>query len=102
VIGNLIFRQPLKYDTPWPVSLLMIVIVIALSGVIRAPRRRSSRDGHEQLPTLGCSQGAGALGVIVTADAVYGQVIGGTMSLFRCPLASPDCSGRTAPASPRS
>jgi ABC-2 type transport system permease protein len=39
-IGNLIFRQPLKYDTPWPVSLLMIVIVIALSGVILERRVR--------------------------------------------------------------
>ena len=24
-IGDVIFRQPLRYDTPWPVSLLMIV-----------------------------------------------------------------------------
>ena len=39
-IGNLIFRQPLKYDTPWQVSLLMIIIVIALSGVILERRVR--------------------------------------------------------------
>ena len=39
-IGNLIFRQPLKYDTPWPVSLLMIVALIALSAVILERRVR--------------------------------------------------------------
>jgi ABC-2 type transport system permease protein len=33
-VGDVIFRQPLKYDTPWQVSLLMIVGLIALSGVI--------------------------------------------------------------------
>jgi ABC-2 type transport system permease protein len=39
-IGNLIFRQAPKYDTPWPVSLLMIVIMIAVSGVILERRVR--------------------------------------------------------------
>lgn len=39
-IGNLIFRQPLRYDTPWPVSLLVIVGVIALSGIILERRVR--------------------------------------------------------------
>src|SRR6195256_277449 len=39
-VGNLIFRQPLKYGTPWPVSLLMIVGLIALSGVILERRVR--------------------------------------------------------------
>jgi len=39
-IGDVIFRQPLKYDTPWPVSLLMIVGLIALSGVILERRVR--------------------------------------------------------------
>jgi len=39
-IGYLIFRQPLKYDTPWPVSLLMIGLLIALSGVILERRVR--------------------------------------------------------------
>ena len=39
-IGDLIFRQPLQYDTPWPVSLLMIVGLIALSGVILERRVR--------------------------------------------------------------
>ena len=35
-----IFRLPLQYDTPWPVSLLMIVALIALSGVILERRVR--------------------------------------------------------------
>jgi ABC-2 type transport system permease protein len=39
-IGDLIFRQPLKYDTPWPVSLLIVVGVIVLSGVILERRVR--------------------------------------------------------------
>ena len=39
-IGNLIFRQPLKYDTPWPVSLLMIVGLIAVSSAILERRIR--------------------------------------------------------------
>src|SRR5215213_1768209 len=39
-IGDLIFRQPLKYDTPWPVSLMMIVGLIALSGIVLERRVR--------------------------------------------------------------
>src|SRR3954465_13450478 len=39
-IGDVIFRQPLKYDTPWPVSLLMIVGLIAVSGLILERRVR--------------------------------------------------------------
>jgi ABC-2 type transport system permease protein len=39
-IGNLIFRQPLQYATPWPVSLLMIVGVIVLSVVVLERRIR--------------------------------------------------------------
>jgi len=39
-VGNIIFRMPAKYDTPWPVSLLMIVGLIALSGVILERRVR--------------------------------------------------------------
>ena len=39
-IGDLIFRQPLKYDTPWPVSLFIIAGVIVLSGVILERRVR--------------------------------------------------------------
>jgi len=39
-IGDLIFRQPLKYDTPWPVSLVIIVGVIVLSGIILERRVR--------------------------------------------------------------
>ena len=39
-IGNVIFRQPPKYDTPWPVSLFMIILGIVLSGVILERRVR--------------------------------------------------------------
>jgi ABC-2 type transport system permease protein len=39
-VGDVIFRQPLKYDTPWPVSLAMIVALIALAGVILERRVR--------------------------------------------------------------
>ena len=39
-IGDVIFRQPLKYDTPWPVSLMMIVGLIVLSGVVLERRVR--------------------------------------------------------------
>lgn len=39
-IGDLIFRVPLRYDTPWPVSLLVIVGLIALSVSILERRVR--------------------------------------------------------------
>jgi ABC-2 type transport system permease protein len=39
-IGDMIFRQPQRYDTPWPVALLMIVLLVALSGVILERRVR--------------------------------------------------------------
>ena len=39
-VGDVIFRQPLTYDTPWQVSLLMIVGLTALSGVILERRVR--------------------------------------------------------------
>ena len=39
-VGNAIFRLPLKYDTPWPVSLFMIIAIVALSGFILERRVR--------------------------------------------------------------
>ncbi len=39
-IGNVIFRLPLSYATPWPVSLLMIVGLIAVSAVVLERRVR--------------------------------------------------------------
>lgn len=39
-VGNVIFRQPLKYDTPWLVSLLVIVALVVLSAVILERRVR--------------------------------------------------------------
>src|SRR3954470_9525068 len=39
-IGDLIFRQSSKYDTPWPFALLAIVGVVALSGLVLERRVR--------------------------------------------------------------
>jgi ABC-2 type transport system permease protein len=39
-VGDLIFRLPLRFDTPWPVSLLVIVALIAVSGLILERRVR--------------------------------------------------------------
>jgi ABC-2 type transport system permease protein len=39
-VGDVIFRQPPKYDTPWPVSLFMIVGLIVLSAVVLERRVR--------------------------------------------------------------
>jgi ABC-2 type transport system permease protein len=39
-VGNVIFRLPPKYDTPWLVSLLMVVGLIALSGLVLERRVR--------------------------------------------------------------
>jgi ABC-2 type transport system permease protein len=39
-VASVIFRQPPKYDTPWPISLLIIVGLIAVSGVILERRVR--------------------------------------------------------------
>jgi ABC-2 type transport system permease protein len=39
-VGDVIFRQPPKYDTPWPVSVFMIVGLIVLSGVVLERRVR--------------------------------------------------------------
>jgi ABC-2 type transport system permease protein len=39
-LGDLIFRQPSRYDTPWPVALLVIVGLIAVSGLILERRVR--------------------------------------------------------------
>ena len=36
----MIFRLPLKYDTPWPVSLLVIVGLVAGSALILERRVR--------------------------------------------------------------
>jgi ABC-2 type transport system permease protein len=39
-VGSAIFRLRPEYDTPWPISLLMIVALVALSGVILERRVR--------------------------------------------------------------
>jgi ABC-2 type transport system permease protein len=39
-VGDMIFRLPREYDTPWPVSLLMIAAVIAASSLVLERRVR--------------------------------------------------------------
>jgi ABC-2 type transport system permease protein len=39
-VGDVIFRVPLRYTTPWPVSLLVILALIGLSGLILERRVR--------------------------------------------------------------
>jgi ABC-2 type transport system permease protein len=39
-IAAVIFRQPLRYTTPWPVSLLVILVLVAVSGVVLERRVR--------------------------------------------------------------
>jgi ABC-2 type transport system permease protein len=39
-VGNIIFRMPAKYDTPWPLSLLVIVVTVALCGWVLERRVR--------------------------------------------------------------
>ena len=39
-VGNIIFRMPAKYDTPWPVSLLVIVVTGAVCGWVLERRVR--------------------------------------------------------------
>ena len=39
-MGDVIFRQPLEYHTPWPISLLMILVIIVISGVVLERRVR--------------------------------------------------------------
>jgi ABC-2 type transport system permease protein len=39
-VGDVIFRVPLRYTTPWPVSLLVILALIGVSGLILERRVR--------------------------------------------------------------
>jgi ABC-2 type transport system permease protein len=39
-VGDVIFRVPLHYQTPWPVSLLLVFALIAASGVVLERRVR--------------------------------------------------------------
>jgi ABC-2 type transport system permease protein len=36
-----IFRQPLQYDTPWPIALLVLLLLIGLSGLVLEKRVRA-------------------------------------------------------------
>jgi ABC-2 type transport system permease protein len=39
-VGDVIFRLPLRYETPWPISLLTIVVLVVVSGLILERRVR--------------------------------------------------------------
>jgi ABC-2 type transport system permease protein len=39
-IGDLIFRVPLRYQTPWPIALVMIVVLVGVSALILERRVR--------------------------------------------------------------
>jgi ABC-2 type transport system permease protein len=39
-VGNVIFRLPPRYDTPWPVSFLTIVLLVVVSGLVLERRVR--------------------------------------------------------------
>ena len=39
-VGDVIFRVPPRYDTPWPISLLTIVVLVVASGLILERRVR--------------------------------------------------------------
>jgi hypothetical protein len=39
-IGDAIFRLPLRYDTPWPLSFAMIVLLVVVSVVVLERRVR--------------------------------------------------------------
>jgi len=39
-VGDVIFRVPLHYQTPWPVSLLFVVALVAISALILERRVR--------------------------------------------------------------
>jgi ABC-2 type transport system permease protein len=39
-LGDLIFRQPPRYETPWPIALLMVAGLIAVSGLVLERRVR--------------------------------------------------------------
>jgi len=40
-IARAIFRQPLQYDTPWPVALLVLAVLIAVSAFVLEKRVRA-------------------------------------------------------------
>jgi ABC-2 type transport system permease protein len=39
-IGDLIFRVPLRYQTPWPIALVMIIVLVGVSALILERRVR--------------------------------------------------------------
>ena len=39
-LGDAMFRVPLRYSTPWPVSLMMVVALVLLSAVVIERRVR--------------------------------------------------------------
>ena len=39
-VGDAIFRLPLRYDTPWPVSLAVLITLVALAAFVLERRVR--------------------------------------------------------------
>jgi ABC-2 type transport system permease protein len=39
-IGDLIFRVPLRYQTPWPIALVMIIVLVGVSALVLERRVR--------------------------------------------------------------
>jgi hypothetical protein len=39
-IGDLIFRLPLRYQTPWPIALVMIIALVGVSALVLERRVR--------------------------------------------------------------
>jgi ABC-2 type transport system permease protein len=39
-IGDLIFRLPLRYQTPWPIALVMIIVLVGVSALVLERRVR--------------------------------------------------------------
>ena len=88
-VVDVIFRVTPRYTTPWQVSLIVIIGLIALSISVLERPGAGGGGGHVSGP-------------IVSADHVskwYGQVIGLNDVSVDVPPASPACSARTAPAS---
>ena len=68
-VGDAIFRLPLRYDTPWPLSLAVLVLLVVASAVgarAAGARRRGRRVSGAAAPVVAASH----------LSKWYGQVIG--------------------------
>jgi hypothetical protein len=91
-VTDVIFRQTPRYQTPWQVSLIVTLALIARVD-FRARAARARRGGGD------------VSAAIIAADHVskwYGQVIGLNDVSVSVPPGITGCWARTAPASRRS